>query len=66
MEESKGPSVANTCTYIQILFNHQTKRHLAICDNKDGLQAFRLSEMSQTEKDKYYMWNLKIKKKTNA
>ena len=58
MEESKGPSVANTCTYARILFNHQTKRHLAICDNMDGLQAFKLSEMSQTEKDKYCMISL--------
>ena len=34
------------------------KRNLAIFNNMDDLEGIRLSEISQTEKDKYYMISL--------
>ena len=34
------------------------KRNFAICSNMDGLGEFMLSEISQTEKDKYCMISL--------
>ena len=41
------------------------KRNLAICDNMDGLDGIMLSEINQTEIDKYCMVSLMcgIKKK---
>ena len=32
----------------------------AIFDNMRDLEDVMLSEIRQTEKDKYYMWNLKL------
>ena len=43
-------------THNEILFSHQKEVHPASCNNIGWtLRAFMLSEISQTEKDKYYM-----------
>ena len=50
--------------YNAILLSHKTEWNNAICSNVDGPESIILSEVNQTEKDKYhiiYMWNLKKK-----
>ena len=46
--------------YIAILLSHEKEWSNAIHSNRDRLDIVVLSEVSQTEKDKYitYMWNL--------
>ena len=41
-----------------ILFIQKKEESLSTCDNMDGPLGFMLSEISQTEKDKYYMISL--------
>ena len=38
-----------------LLFSHEKGGHVAIHENMDGAEHIMLSEVSQTEKDKYYM-----------
>ena len=47
------------CVYNGMLFSHK-KGNLVICENMDGidLEGIMLSEISQTEKDKYLMISL--------
>ena len=40
-------------TYSGILLTHKKEGNNAICSNMDGLEMIILSEVSQTEKDKY-------------
>ena len=39
--------------------------NLAVCNNMDGLESIMLSEICQTEKDKYHMTCESKKKKAN-
>ena len=41
--------------YNGILLSHKKEWNLAICSNMDALEGIMLSEISQTEKDKYCM-----------
>ena len=45
--------------YNGILLSHKKELNLAICNNMDDLEGIMLSEISQTEKDKYSMISLK-------
>ena len=48
----------HTHTHVGILLNNQKEWNLAICNDMDGTgvyYAIMLSEISQTEKDKYHM-----------
>ena len=45
-------------TYNGILFRHKEEGNSAICDNIINLEGITLSEISQTEKDKYHMISL--------
>ena len=48
------------CIYIHngILLSHLKKRNLAICNNMNEHEGIMLSEISQTEKDKYCTFSL--------
>ena len=41
--------------YNGILLSHKKERHNTIGSHMDGLKIIILSEVSQTEKDKYYV-----------
>ena len=48
--------------YIGIFLSHQKEWNLAICNDMDGARMYYLTEISQSEKDKYtisLMWNLR-------
>ena len=45
-------------TYNGILLSHKKEWTSAICINMDGPEGFMLTEISQTEKDKYCMFSL--------
>lgn len=38
-----------------MVFHHEKERNPAVCGNMDETQDIMLSEVSQREKDKYYM-----------
>ena len=44
--------------YNVILLSHKKQQNNAICSNMDGPRDIILSEVSQTEKDKYHMISL--------
>ena len=49
--------------------SHKTEWNIAICSNMDGTDGIILSEINQTEKDKYLWYHLYVeykKKKTNT
>ena len=43
--------------YVQWNISHKKEGSSAVCNNRD-LEGIMLSEISQTEKDKYYMFSL--------
>lgn len=45
----------NTVIMVEILVSHKKGGCPAICSNVQGTQAIKLSEISQAEKDKYFM-----------
>ena len=49
-----------THTHIGILIGHKEEWNLTICDNMDGPRRFH-TKWNKSEKDKYYVWNLKNK-----
>ena len=49
----------HTCTHNRILFSLKKEENLAIFDNIDEPGKTLLSEISQTEKDKYCMYHLR-------
>ena len=55
------------CIYSAILFSHEKEGNLAFARTWIDLQVIMVSDISQTEKDKYrmitYMWNKKQQKR---
>ena len=49
--------------YIRILFSHKKEQNSAIYSNMYGLQNIMLSEINQTDKDKYHMISLNVESK---
>ena len=41
-----------------ILLGNEKELNLAICSNVDGTEGIMLSEISQSEKDRYHMFSL--------
>ena len=48
-----------------ILLSHKKEWNIAICSNMGDLEIIILSEVSQTEKDKYYIISLTCIKQTS-
>ena len=54
----KQPKCSSTDQLINKWYISHKKRNFTICNNMDELEGIMLSEISQTEKDKYCMLSL--------
>ena len=55
--------VRYTCTHAGVLFSPEKEGNPAICNNTDGLESIRLSEVRERRSALTYTWKLKNKTK---
>ena len=53
----------HTHAYTHILFSHEKEGNPVICETWINLEGIMLSEISQTEKDKYVWYHLSVESK---